>query len=148
MKVLLLRFSTNIETKAFCRHKHVVPSDYLPLARSYYTCIDHEKFCIKSEMKVIFLRFTSKIRMTKAFCYHSNFVLYGLSALAQRITLMSKIMTIMYKFWDVGDILTFTANDWSEKGDLPLPQGYHWCKRMKFQCKIRDESAPSDIYNK
>ena len=53
-----------------------------PLPRGYIQVSNHEKNCIKSDLKEISLKLATKGKVIRPFCWHKNFVPWGLSATA------------------------------------------------------------------
>ena len=56
-----------------------------PAALGLYTCIKSWKNCIKSDFKEIILKLVANDRSIRHFCWHQNFVPWGLSAPGLRL---------------------------------------------------------------
>ena len=59
--------------KGLCLYKNSDPKGLSALARGLYTCIKHEKLCIKSDFKDICLKLATKGQSDKAFPLTSGF---------------------------------------------------------------------------
>ena len=143
--------------------KTLSPGGCLPLlwglsgpALGLYTCINSWKNCIKSDFKDIFFKLATNECMTKHFCWHQNFVPWGLSVPAMGAVFpcpgaiyMYKIMKKLYKIRLQRDFFEFAANDQSDKMFLftlkfcpqwvvsPCPGAIYMYSIMKKMYKIR-----------
>ena len=52
----------------------------MPLPWGYIHVLNHEKKCIKSDIKEIFLKLATMGKVIRPFCLHQTFVPWGLSA--------------------------------------------------------------------
>ena len=60
-------------TKGLCLYKNSDPKGLSAPALELYTCIKHEKLCIKSDFKDIFLKLATNGQSDKAFFLTSGF---------------------------------------------------------------------------
>ena len=133
----------------FCWHQNFVPGGCLPLPRGYIHVLNHEKNCIKSDFKDIFLNLQQMNEVTRHFCWHQNFVPWGLSVPTLGLYTCIKSWKKMYKIRLQRDSFE-TCNKWpkwqdvpvdikisSPRGCQPLRWGYIHVKSWKKLYKIR-----------
>lgn len=139
-------------TKGFCWHQDFVPF-VCPCLRAIH--ID-EIFCIKSEMKVIVMRFTWDDQRGKGFLLPPNFVPDGLSALGlywsinqEKFCIKSNMRLILLRLtsnWQTLSVATKILPRWVI---CPCPETYVHIWNLEKLCIKSEMLCDSfEIYNK
>ena len=101
-------------TRRFCWHQNFVPLGLSALAPGLYTCIKWWKKCIKSDFKeILFLNWQQMGKVIRPFCWHQNFVAWGLSAPSPGLYTCIKSWKKMYKI-RLQRHLFETCNKWTK----------------------------------
>ena len=116
--------------------KILSPGDCMPLRRGYIHVLNHEKKCVKSDFKEISLKLAKKMgKMIRPFCWHQNFVPWGLSALAPGLYTCIKSWKNRIKLdcnkWIKWQDLFVDIKTLSPKGCLPCPEAIYMYKIMR-----------------
>ena len=118
-------------TKGLCLHKNSHPKGLSAPAPGLYTCIKHEKLCIKSDFKDIFLKLATNGQSDKAFLLTSGFGHKGAIYMWKNI----KKMCIKAEFEEI--CLKLATNGRSDKGFLLTSKVLYRYKIIKNVYKIR-----------
>ena len=105
-------------TRSFCRHQNFVPWGlYAPTPpRRYIHVLNHEKKkCMKSDFKEISLNLQQMGKVIRPFCWHQNFVPWGLSAPAPGLYTCIKSWKKCIKSDFKNIFLKRATNEWSDK---------------------------------
>ena len=63
----------NEVTRGFCWHQNFAPWHCLPLTCGYIHLLSHEKMCLRSEVKRLFLNLQQMTIVMSPSCWHQNF---------------------------------------------------------------------------
>ena len=106
-------------TKGLCLYKHSDPKRLSVPALGLYTCIKHEKLCIKSEFKEICLKLATNGRSDKGFLLTSKVCPQGVFCPCPGAIYMYKIIKNVYKIRFRRDHFE-TCNIWAKRKGLSV----------------------------
>ena len=114
-------------TKGLCLYKNSDPKGLSTPAQGLYTCIKHEKLCIRSDFKGIFLKLATNGQSDKAFLLTSGFCPQRVVCPCPGAIYMWKNIKNVYKIRIQEICLKLATNGRSDKGFLltskVCPQG-------------------------
>ena len=135
--------------KVLCLYKNSDPKGLSAPALGLYTCIKHEKLCIKSDFKDIFWNLPHMSKVTRLFCWHQDFAHKGCLSLPWGYLHVEKHskMCIKSEFKEI--CLKLATNGQNDNGFLltskvcpqgvfcPCPGAIYMYKIIKNVYKIR-----------
>ena len=94
------------------------------MRRGCIQVLNHENNCIKSDFKEISLKLTTMVKLIRPFCWHQNFVPWGLSFLASRLySLKHEIYIYKYIYIYIIRLQSYcfeTYNKWVKWQDISV----------------------------